>query len=199
MSFRKSPRRSSRSHPPPSHAEFVPAGRVAVAGRVCGVMLVLAVLAAALAYVAGRAIHPDVTADAGISMLSDTPPRTPELTRGILWQVEQLKQRGMVAAIHDGSPTIVVVTDRYLESLPSLEHDLPLYGGHFVGFADDYTWQVHGHHNVILRHEDGTEIGRKTGPFSDAQVQQVYTENRRRLESTHVSVEMGAGLDVSVD
>jgi hypothetical protein len=50
---------------------------------------------------------------------------------------------------------------------------------------------VHGHHNVRLVRDDGTEIGRKTGPFSDAQVQRVYTENRRRRESTTASLDSG--------
>jgi hypothetical protein len=149
--------------------------------RAGGTLLLVAGVVAGLARFGGLAIggNPDDTA---VAAALDSP-RDPEGVAGIRWQVQQMMDRGIIVAIRDGDPTIVVVTDRYLALVAGREADLPLYGGHFVGFAGDYAWLVNGTHHVRLLRDDGTEIGRRTGRMSDAQVQSVYRDNRRRRDA----------------
>jgi hypothetical protein len=157
---------------------------VPAAARVCGVLLLVLAVAGGLAHVGGRAAVAGLDGAGASAAVA----RDPDLIEGIRRQVQQLKDRGMVVSIHDGDPTVAIVTDEYVDFACDPE-DLPLYGGYFVGFADEYAWLVNGTHNVRLVLEDGTEIGRRTGRLSDAQFREIYRENRRRLESAT------AGLD----
>jgi len=151
--------------------------------RACATLLLLAGVVAGLAHLSGLAIRGVGGGDGTVAAGRDAPPRDPALVAGIRWQVQQMRDSGMIAAIHDGDPTVAVVTPLYLAHAPDLEQDLPLYGGHFVGFAGDYAWLVNGTHRVRLVREDGTEIGRRDGSMSDEQVQGVYLENRRRRDA----------------
>ena len=153
--------------------------RSAAIGQVWGVLLLLGGLAIGMGHLAGRAVG-QAAAVAAVAV-----PRDPHLIDGIRFQVALMRDRGMIADIYDGRPggrpTVVVVTDRYL-GVGNLEAELHLYGGHYVGFADDYAWLINGHHDVRLVRVDGTEIGRRKGDVTDAQVQEIYRQNRRRLE-----------------
>jgi len=175
------------AHPARGHAAFghePPAGDAVhgpAAARACALLLLVAGVVAALGYVSGQAIRG--SGEAAAAAGSDTPPRDPALVAGIRFQVEQMRDRGIVLAVHDGDPTVVVVADCFLASVGNVEQDLPLYGGHFVGFAGEYAWLVNGTHRVRLVRDDGTEIGRRDGPMSDAQVRGVYLENRRRRDA----------------
>jgi len=118
-------------------------------------------------YLSARAIRSGAGHDAAVEGVDDS--RNADAAAGIRFQVGQMRERGIVVAVRDGDPTVVVVTDRHLAMvMADVERDLPLYGGHFVGFAGDYAWLANGMRRVRLLREDGTEIGRRDGPMSDA-------------------------------
>jgi hypothetical protein len=66
----------------------------------------------------------------------------------------------------------------------SLQADLPLYDGHWVGIAADYAWQVYGHHRVMVQDRAGHVIGQKTRSFPDSRLMAIYRANLSARDHT---------------